>query len=150
MKKITKFILGSSMLVASTLSFGGGPYNNNNDWSGTPWGQNNSPTNWDSNNMPWSGGNMPWGSDNEFWDRGSSMWRDWDTNKWGGNGMPWGGGNNMPWSKDRKSNKYRNYGRPYGGYGQPYPGGGYGGNPYNTGPGYMPGAVPPPPPLPQY
>ena len=165
MKKITRLILGSTLLIASTFSFGGDNYRqdggsyNNNDWSGTPWGRNNTPSNRNSNNMmPWSG-NSPWGSDNPFWDRGSDAWRDWDTNKWGGNGMPWGGsgpwsgggkpwgGNGMPWNKDRKYNRSydnRGYGRPYGGgYGNPYQGGGYGGNPYQ---GYAPapGFVPPP------
>jgi len=173
MKNITKLILGSSLLIASTFSFGsndfagdnyrdaGGQYNNN-DWSDTPWGRKNPPMNRNRNrnSMPWSGGNSPWGDDNPFWDSGSSMWRDWDTNKWGGNGMPWGGGNGMPWSKDRKYNRSRDnrgysrpYGRPYGGgygnpygggYGNPYQGGGYGGNPYNAGQGYapVPGAAP--------
>jgi len=170
MKKISKLILGSSLLIASTLSFAGddsdgnnyrysdGPYNDN-DWSNTPWGQNNAPVNRNDNRsssgMPWGGRNSPWGSDNPVWDSGSSMWRDWDTNKWGGNGMPWGGGNGMmPWSKKKKKNKKynknydnRGYGRPYGGgYGNPYQGGGYnpyqgggyGGNPYNAGQGYAP------------
>ena len=120
MKKITRLILGSSLLFASTFSFAsndsgddsyrysGEPYNNN-DWSDTPWGQNNSSRNRNrnsnNNSMPWGGSNMPWGSDNPFWDSGSSAWRDWDTNKWGGNGMPWGG-NSMPWSsKNKKHNK---------------------------------------------
>lgn len=170
MKKITKLILASSLLIASTLSFAADnnyryedKQYNDNDWSDTPWGQNNSSRNRNSNNnsnsMPWGGNSMmPLGNDNPFWDKGSSAWRDWDTNKWGGNGMPWGGdsmpwgGNNMmPWGKDKKHNKnrdYRGYARPYNrGYGNPYPyqGGGYG-NPYNTGPAYPPppGFVPAP------
>lgn len=164
MKKITKLIFASSLLIASSFSVadngsggdaynsGGGSYNNS-DWGDTPWGRNNSSRNRNSNNMPWS----PMGSDNPFWDSGSDFWRDWDTNKWGGNGMPWGngnsgnsmpwgGGNSMPWSKKRKYDKNRGnrgyYGRPPygGGYGNPYPyqGNPYGGNPYNAGQGYAP------------
>lgn len=156
MSTITKLILGSSLIIASTLSFAGDNYNYgsvpyNNDWRAAPQGRNNSPMNWDSNNTPWSGGNMPWSGDNPMWDRGSDIWRDWDTNKWGYNGMPWGGDgfmndNKMPWSKNKKANRYYNnpqYGRPYGGaYGYPYPypyqGGVYGDYPYNPAP------VPPP------
>ncbi|MCU7837132.1 MAG: hypothetical protein KZQ83_18045 [gamma proteobacterium symbiont of Taylorina sp.] len=151
MKIIIKFIIGCSLLIASAISLGddnyryGNNYINNNDWSNTPWAQNNSYR--DRNSMPWGGNSMPWGNDNPLWDRGNSAWRDWDTNKWGGNGMPWGGGG-MPFMKDRKYNKNRGnypYGRPYsGGYGNPYQRG-YD-NYYNSGQSYPSPSMPVSPP----
>lgn len=131
MRKLIKFILGSSLFIVSTFCFGddnyhyeNNPYIIYNDWSDTPWGRNNSSgyRSRSRNNSPWSGGMMPWGTDNPFWDAGTSAWRDWDTNKWGGNGMPWGGEGKYRKYKDiKKKRAYsRFYGRPYGGgYGYP-------------------------------
>jgi len=124
MNKVTRLILGSSLLAISALCFSAdssgteqhateqyrysdGPQNDN-DWSDTPWGQKPPPVNRgnDSNTMPWSGDSpIGIGDSNPAWKTGNSLWRDWDTNKWGGNGMPWSGNkkSSMPWGGKNNS-----------------------------------------------
>lgn len=136
MKKITKLILGFSLLIASVSVFAFNMSSrdfgmSDNDSKGEDWG-NNSPWKMSSGRWksdPWGGG--PFNMDSREW--GAAPWN-WgsENNSWGGRNSPWNwnsrdwGNNREPWNRGNRGYGYSN---PY--YRGPY-GGGYN-NPYNSG-----------------
>ena len=142
MKKITKFILGFSLLIASgsasAFSFKSSDFGTDDyDDDGDSWGS--SPMSWSSGRWdtgPWGGG--PFNTDSRNW--GNTPWNSGGRNNYmGGRNSPW---SNTPWNGDNRNWRgnsgpwnrgIRGYGNPYqrgpygGGYGNPYP--------YNVGPG---------------